>query len=91
MNEILKVIDSNDLINIVEKIKWRQSNFKEDLTTSLGVVLLNYGSEYVSVICVEGEWLGRKKDLVISHGIPKCSNGHVCYELDSVELVLIRR
>jgi len=68
---------------IADTIAYRQTHFDgESLETSIMVVLLNTGSKWVSVRCINEEWSGTKGDLVPDPhgGVPKCPNGHVLVE-----------
>jgi hypothetical protein len=66
---------------IAELIQYRQDNFEgEDLTTSILVVLLNYGDGATPVKCIQGEFTGIKSDLPPGEGIPLCPAGHPLFE-----------
>lgn len=68
--------------DIAEKIQLRQERFEgEPLFDSIMVVLLNYGSGYARVICINGEWEGIKNELPPATGIPLCPNGHPMLEI----------
>lgn len=65
---------------IADAISIRQEKFKEDLHSSLMVVLLNCGDQFTRVTCLHGEWSGIKADLPATSYIPTCPNGHVLLE-----------
>ena len=65
---------------IAETVLFRQEKFDETLEMSMMVVLLNYGNEFVKVVCTQGEWEGIKADLEPGPGIPACPNGHPLFE-----------
>lgn len=89
--EIIKIISVNDIDEITKKITWRQEKFEEDLRTSLGVVLMNYGDNLVKVKCVGQEWSGLKGDLLLRDGVPLCPNGHPLFEMSvAPRLALIK-
>lgn len=69
-----------DVEDIADRIQQRQHHFNEDLTASVGVVLMNLGERYVRVECIGGEWSGAKGDLTPRQGIPLCPNGHPLIE-----------
>lgn len=78
---VIRYLDISDITKITEAVKARQENFSEDLTMSIGVVLMNYGDRYTDVKCVKGEWEGKKINLLVKRdGVPKCPNGHVLME-----------
>ena len=79
--EIIKLIGVNDINEISEKILHRQYTFNEDLQTSIGVVLLNYGDGEVRVQCIGKEWRGTKADLKSQDSdILVCPSGHPLFE-----------
>jgi hypothetical protein len=78
--KIIKIISVNDINEIVEKISYRQENYTEDLRTSIGVVLMNYGDGEVRVKCIGQEWSGTKSELGRRDGVPLCPNGHALFE-----------
>jgi len=59
---------------LARRERWGEAG--EDETTSLLVVLLNYGDHLTPVACIGGEWTGTKGDLPASTGIPLCPNRH---------------
>lgn len=68
-----------DSQEILEAIQKRQKNFPgEPNEVTLALVLTGIGNRYTSVNCIEGEWVGRKKD--VNHfddeGVPTCPFGH---------------
>lgn len=89
MIDVIKVIDSFDIQMMVEKIKWRQERYGEELMFSVGVVLLNFGDRYVQVSCLGGEWHGKKGDLEDREGVPTCPNGHPLFENTQAPILAI--
>lgn len=80
MDLLLTLDDANEMADAIE---YRQGHFEnEDLRTSILVVVLNYGSKYTAVSCINGEWQGIKADLMPRDGVPHCPNGHVLVEVD---------
>jgi hypothetical protein len=79
--EIIKRFTTTDIAMVAEAIKRRQEKYTEDLTTSIGVVLMNYGDQYINIKCVKGEWHGKKKDIIPSRNVPSCPNGHRLLEV----------
>jgi hypothetical protein len=78
---VIKVISIDDIEEINQKIQIRQLKFPEDLRMSIGVVLMNFGDQFVEVSCIKGEWHGKKADLQSSSGhIPLCPAGHPLIE-----------
>lgn len=93
MNDFVRVLEQEDYEGIVELIEHRQMAFedKEDLRTSILVVLLNFGNRFATVDCMMGEWSGLKSDLIsVDGGVPKCPNGHVCFEGPGYKLAWVR-
>lgn len=82
-NEDVYFLKTTDIEKIHEKIVYRQEKFGESLLMSIGVVLMNYGDGEVDVVCVNNEWVGKKKDLQPRDGIPLCPNGHPLYEVST--------
>lgn len=79
--EIIKIIGVNDIQEIANKIRNRNHKFPdEDFEMSLGVVLMNYGDEFVKVKCTGQEWSGTKADLNPNNTLPRCPNGHPLFE-----------
>lgn len=80
--EIIKTISVTDIEEIVNAIVYRQDNFEEDLRTSVGVVILNYGDKEVRVQCTHGEWRGTKGELpkIDAMSVPVCPQGHPLFE-----------
>lgn len=77
--EIGQEVTFEDAQEILEAIQTRQKNFPgEPNEVTLAVVLMGIGNRYTSVNCIEGEWVGKKRD--IGHedadGVPTCPNGH---------------
>ena len=82
----------DEIQEIIESIQWRQDHFtNEELATSIGVVVANYGSGYIEVACFNGEWQGtkntlrelRRRENPIPAGIPACPNGHPLIEISA--------
>lgn len=75
-----KAVTIKDIEEILEAVEARQNNFPDeprDMTFML--VMLNIGDRYASVTCINGEWVGKKKDIpkpLDESGIPKCPDGH---------------
>lgn len=72
-----KKVTIEDIEEILDAVKTRGENFPEepeDMTWML--VLINIGNRYASVACIEGEWVGKKKDIPPGTGVPTCPNGH---------------
>ena len=81
-----QMIGIKDVEEIAERIEYRQRNFPgEEFSMSLGVVLLNYGDQYIKVWCVDPEcgWEGLKRDIIITPELPTCPNGHPLLERDT--------
>ena len=89
MTEVFKVLGMGDISDIIVKIEWRQQNFKESLQTSVAVVLVNLGSQYIQLRCTNGEWIGEKRDLPGNGGIPRCPNGHPLLELSEAPVLAL--
>lgn len=89
--EIIKIIGVKDIDDMSAKIAYRQKNFAEDLTTAIGVVIMNYGDDQVRVKCVGQEWSGIKGELPPQPGVLLCPNGHPIFETSMTpRLVLVR-
>lgn len=72
-----------DLQVIAEAVQDRLDRWEnEDLTTSICVVLANFGDHLTPVQCIKGEWSGQKQDIPRREGVgvPLCPNGHVLLE-----------
>ena len=72
-----------DLQVIAEAVQDRLDRWEnEELTTSICVVLANFGDHLTPVGCVKGEWSGQKMDIPRREGfgVPLCPNGHVLLE-----------
>lgn len=75
------LLNLDQVADIIESINSRKANFPdESFNTALAVVLLNFGDRFKRVQCIGGEWTGHKGDLIKGQGIPKCPDGHVCFE-----------
>jgi hypothetical protein len=75
------LLNLDQVADILESINHRKHSFPdESFNTSLAVVLLNFGDRFKRVQCVGGEWTGLKGDLPKAQGVPKCPDGHVCFE-----------
>lgn len=74
-------ITVEDIEMILEAVKNRQENFKDEpAKMSFALVLFNIGDRFAPVSCVAGEWSGLKTDIPKSDNLdelPKCPNGHV--------------
>jgi hypothetical protein len=79
--KIIKILNWNDLVDIQQKIEFRQLQYNEEHLMALSIVLMNYGSRYIKVKCVMAEWEGLKADIPLSDGIPLCPNGHPLFEV----------
>ena len=79
--KVIKILNVTDVHNIHQKVEFRQLQFDEDLMTSIGVVLMNYGDRLVQVTCVNGEFTGYKGELPPRDGIPLCPLGHPLFEV----------
>lgn len=75
---------------IVEAIERRQKNFPtEPAILSFSLVLLNIGDRFQELTCIEGEWIGFKKDVPQYEGNPKCPNGHPLNKGPALKLMWI--
>lgn len=64
---------------IMEAVGDRKRNFPDEpALMSMWVVFANIGDRFASVICMEEEWSGLKKDIPKPEegNDPKCPNGH---------------
>lgn len=86
---LIKRLDVNDIGEISESVKFRQEKFAENLTMSIGIVLMNYGDHLIKVRCVSGEWEGNKSDLLSRDGIPLCPNGHPLVEISKAPFIAL--
>lgn len=76
-----EAIGVEDITRITDAFAFRQSHFaEEEPTTSLRVILANYGDHRTEVKCIAGEWSGIKAELTPGSGLPHCPNGHVLTE-----------
>ena len=71
---------------IIDSIEYRRSRFDEPMSTSLKVVLLNWGNGEKEVRCIDGTWAGRKRDLrqwnlEPRNGPPLCPDNHPLLEI----------
>ncbi|MET0786538.1 MAG: hypothetical protein ABWY25_07530 [Paenisporosarcina sp.] len=89
-----KVLNASDIAIIYEKILARQSDFDENLKTSIGVVLMNYGDRHVKVRCINDHcWHGTKGEIRGRQGgrdgIPLCPSGHSLLEMSEAPLLAL--
>jgi hypothetical protein len=77
-----RVLTLDDALDIAGRYLHRRDVIlEEDETTSLLVVLLNYGDHLTKVSCIGGEWAGFKGQLIRGEGeIPHCPDGHPLIE-----------
>lgn len=90
--KLIKLFSVEDLDIILINLDARNEKFpNEDFRTALGVVLFNYGSGLVKVVCVGSEkWTATKADLPPRKGVPLCPNGHPLLEMsEAPKLALI--
>ena len=78
-----RALSITDVEEILTAVKTRKANFPnepEDITWAL--VLMNIGARYTSVACIEGEWIGKKRDIPkpADGRPPSCPNGHPLIE-----------
>ena len=70
--------------DLAETVEYRQTQFDEDLATSIKVVVLNYGDNRTRVGCIgKHRWTGTKADAMLHTppgGIPICPSGHPLIE-----------
>jgi hypothetical protein len=87
MPEVGKGLSIEDVEMLLNALETRSTNFPEesfDLTFAL--VMLNIGQRFTSVSCINGEWVGQKKDVPKGDDVPKCPNGHVLMEGVGIQL-----
>jgi len=89
---VVKTLGVIDVAKIADKVNYRRTVFGEDLTMALGVVLMNYGDEYVRVQCAVGcGWTGSKAELTPREGIPLGDCGHPLFEVsEAPRLALVQ-
>jgi hypothetical protein len=78
----------DDLANVVDSVQHRLDN-GDDLQTSIGVVLFNYGDRFATATCIAGEWTGEKHELPRTSGIPLCPNRHPLTQTAGKTLALV--
>lgn len=72
-----------EIREIAEAVQDRLDRWEnENLTTSICVVLANFGDHLTPVQCIKGEWSGQKQDIPRREGfgVPLCPNGHLLIE-----------
>jgi len=82
----------HDVEEIIGAMEQRSTNFPdESFELTCAVILLNIGNRYTGVSCVEGEWVGIKKDIPKGEGVPTCPNGHPLMEGAGLQLGWLAR
>lgn len=74
-----QALSITDVEEITTAIKTRREKFTDEPEEiTLALVLMNIGERYRSVGCIEGEWIGKKRDIPKPEGDrpPACPNGH---------------
>lgn len=72
-----KPLSTEDMDMIFAAVRDRQTNFpNEPAALSFYVVINGIGERFRQVECIEQEWTGFKKDVILGNGAPTCPNGH---------------
>lgn len=72
-----------DIEEILTAVTTRQANFPDEpVPITWALILSNIGERYRSVGCIEGEWVGKKRDVPKPEAgrSPACPNGHPLVE-----------